>query len=181
MTTINLYQNQQEIQEKLAARSASSGFIFSIGILIVTIMVWGGLKVAVSILDKKNFELASNVEQERINLASFGNIENIVDLQIRLEQIKNNLQIKDNAVNRKQATSILDHLGSDISSGIVVSEYKYDNDSNKVTLMLSANNFTDASRQILNLKTSNYFSNVNLIGISRGVKAIAASVEMSVK
>jgi phosphopantetheine adenylyltransferase len=181
MTTINLYQDQKKDQKDFSYRAATSGFIFSLSILIITILALVVLKFAVSILDRQNEALVINIQNEKNSMAGLSNLEQIVDMQTRLKQIKNNLQINNNQVSRIQMTQMLDHFGTEVNAGIVVSSYKYEDSSNKISLTFNANNFSDAARQILSFKDSEYFTNVNLAKISRGEKSISCDIEMNIK
>ena len=78
-------------------------------------------------------------------------------------------------------TKVLDNVGAEINSGVVISSYKYEDGKNKITMVFDAKNFSDAARQILNFKDSNYFTSVVLTSISRGTEKISFSVELSVK
>ena len=181
MTTINLYQNQQKEQKSFSFRAANSGLLFSLSIFTITIVTLIGLKFAVFLLNKQNEALITAVQKEKESMIGLSNLEQVVDMQARLKQIKDNLQIKNSQVSRIQMTQILDHLSSEVNAGIVISSYKYENDKNKVTLTFNANNFSDVARQILNFKSSDYFTNINLTKISRGEKSIPCDVEMNVK
>ena len=181
MTTINLYQNQQKEQKGFFSALAKNGLFFSLSILVVIILVLFGLKFAASLLSKQSGSLAANVQKEKESMLGLGNLEQIVDLQTRLKQIKDNLQIKNSQVSRIQMTQVLSYFGAEVNAGITVSSYEYKSDKNKIDLTFNANNFSDAAQQILNFKESNYFTNVNLIGISRGEKSITCDIEMNVK
>jgi len=181
MTTINLYQNQQEKQRKSSSKLGSGGFFFSLGIFIVTLLALAGLKFAVSLLAKQNEALATTIQAEKESMAGLSNLEQIVDMQTRLKQIKNNLKIENNQVTRTKMTQVLDHLSAETDARIAVSTYKYENNDSKITLTFEASNFSDIARQILNFKGSDYFTNVNLIKLSRGVKSISCSIEMNIK
>ncbi len=178
MTTINLYQSQEE-KKGISSRAANGGFLFSLSMLIVTLLALGGLKIAASVITKNSSALAETIKIESEGLTGFGDLEQIVDLQSRLEQIKNNLNIKNGKVSLVQMTDVLDHLGAELSSNVTVSEYILKD--GKITVTIDTNNFNDAARQIQNFKKSTYFTNVELKRISRGKLAINTEIEMSIK
>lgn len=180
MTTINLYQKQEE-QQKFYSKAANKGLLFSLGVLVLTFALLAGLKFASFLLNKQNESLLTTIQTEKEGLAGLNNIEQVVDMQTRLKWIGDNLQIKSGKVLRPQMTQILDHVSAEINAGTILSSYKYENGSSKISLALESNNFNDAARQILNLKASDYFTNVNLVEISRGEKAISYEVEMGIK
>lgn len=179
MTTINLYQNQEEQQQKNSARAANSGFFFSLGILVLTLAALFVMKFYVANLVDSNKKLAEEVKQQNENLSGVNSLQRILEMQTRLAQIKTNLDIKDSAVRKLKMTDVLDSLERDLSSGVVVTEYSFDD--NKVKVAFAANNFNDAARQILNFKKSTYFTDVALGSVVRGEKNIQSEVTMSVK
>lgn len=177
MTTINLYQSQQATEKKNGSGSGNGGLFFSIGILVVTLLVLGGLKFAVSNLNQKNQTLEEDVKSESKSLAGLSELNRIVDLQTRLEKIKDNLQVEDGNAKITQMTEVLDHLGGDLGKGVVVSAYEYNAGNIKVTF--SGNSFNEVSRQILDFKKSNYFKDVNMTDIKRSEKKIDCDVSMN--
>ena len=181
MTTINLYQNQKKEQKGFSYMAASSGLVFSLSILVITILALIGLKFAVSLLSNQSESLATTIQKEKESMIGLSSLEQIVDMQTRLKQIKNILQIKNSQVSRIQMTQTLDQMGTEVNAGIVVASYKYEKDNNKITLTFNANNFSDAARQILSFKDSDSFTNVTLTKISRGEKAISCDIEMNLK
>ena len=181
MTTINLYQDQPKKQKSISQRIIGSGLFFSMSLLVIVILVFIGLKIFVYFLDGQNENLMDVIQKEKTSLTGIGNLEQVVDTQTRLKEIKDNLQIKNNQVSRTQMIQVLGYMEAEINNGIVVSSYMYENDKNKVTLKFDANNFNDAAQQILGLKDSDHFTNVNLLKINRGEKAISCEVEMNVK
>lgn len=178
MTTINLYQNNSENEKKTFSSGSNGGFFFSLGILIVTLLVLFGLRFYNPRLEAKNEALANSVVAENTKLVGLKNLEQIIDMQRRLNEIKNNLKISDGSVTRKEMVLILDKFGLDVNKGTVISEYAQSE--NKITVKFDVNNFSDASKQIFSFKKSDYFTNVNLLNISRGEKGVSCEVEMSV-
>lgn len=179
MTTINLHQNRQEDQARFSVKSGNSGFVFSLGILVITLLILAGLKLYVPFAEGNEKVLADTVLAENNKLVGLKSLEKIVDTQQRLNEIKNNLQLKDGNVTRLEMTKILDHLSSDLNPGVVVSDFKYETD--KVTVSFDANNFSDVAKQILNFKKSDYFTEVNLSSINRKENTINSTVTMKIK
>lgn len=180
MTTINLHQNQQNDQSSFSGKGGNSGFIFSLLILVVTLLALAGLKYYVTYLAAQNKALVDNISVENSKLAELKSLENLIDMQNRLKEIKKNLNIsEDGSVNRLEITKVLKYMSSDLNRGIVVSEFKYAPD--KTSVSFNATNFSDVSKQIFNFKNSDHFANVVVTKIDRGEKAIACSVDMIVK
>jgi hypothetical protein len=178
MTTINLYQNDEN-EKRIASQSMNGGFMFSIAILVVTLLVLTGLKVYNPMVAKKNVALAETIDVENTNLVGLTTLDQLVDTQNRLSVIKSTLEIENGAVKRTEMTKILDELSSDMNKGLSITSYGYTD--NKVTANFSAGNFNDASKQIFSLKNSDYFSNVNLQSISRGEDSVLFNIEMEIK
>ena len=178
MTTINLHQSEQTEKSKF---SSKSGLFFTVGIFACTVLFLAGLKISVNMLQKQNEDLKTQIADENKKLTGLNSIKQVADMQVRLKAIKDNLKIENGQVSRIQMSQILDYVGNNInSSGIFLASYKYTED-NKIELSLNANSFSDAAKQILNFKNSEYFSNVVLSKISRGEKYIEFDVNMNIK
>lgn len=178
MTTINLYQSQEERQNSLGG--FNKGLFFSLGILIITLLVLVGLKISVQVLKKQNEKALAKVQAENANIVTFKNLDQVVDMQTRLEKIKEHLQIENNKVSLPLITEILNDLGTDIGKGVVVSSFQYDNDG-KILLEFNSSNFSDVAQQVFNFKSSNNFTNVSLGKIKREEGNISCAIEMKVK
>lgn len=180
MTTINLYQDQQEIQKKLASNSGyfSSGVIFSLGILIATLLVFLGLKFYVSMAEKKNVKMSEEIGTQTSSLASLSDLERVIDLQKRTQLVKDNLKIENGSVLGVQMTKVLDDFERSIDRNVIVSNFAFD-ESGKIKITFEANNFSDISRQIIKFKSSENFKSVILDKIGRKEKNISCDVEIS--
>lgn len=177
MTTINLHQTEQTEQTKVG----NGGLFLALGILICTLLVLAGFKIAASTLQKQNQTLLTQIEAEKSSLIAMNNVKQVADMQARLAQIKNNLQIKNGKVSLMPMTQILGYVGDSInSSGVFLGSYKYE-EGNKIQLTINAVSFSDAAKQIFNLKNSKYFSNVSLADINSEGKYIRCDVDMSIK
>jgi hypothetical protein len=177
MTTINLYQNEQSEQKS----TSKGGLFFTLGIFICTLLVLVGLKIAVGVIQKQNETLKTQIDTEGKSLVGLSNIEQVADMQARLAQIKDNLQINNGQVSRVPMTQILGYVGDSIdSTGVFLTSYKYE-EGNKISLSLNTSSFSDAAKQIFNFKNSKYFSDVSLDKITRGEKYITLDVSMSLK
>lgn len=179
MTTINLHQNQQNNQSNFSGKISNNGFIFSLIILAVTLLVLVGVKLYVPFMENRISALDDTISVEKNKLVGLKSLEQVIDMQNRLKEIKTNLQITNNAVTRLEMTKIFDNLGGDLNKGVVVSEFNYDPE--KITVSFEASNFNDLAKQILNFKKSSYFADVNVLSVSRGEKNIVCTVAMNVK
>lgn len=181
MTTINLHQDEQIEKKKFSSVSSRSGFFFASSIFICMLLALAGLKIAVSSIQKQNIGLKTEIEAENKDLKGLDNLKQVADMQARLSQIKNNLQIDKGKISLIPMTQILGYLGTDINSaGVFLSSYKYE-EGNKISLTFNANSFSDVAKQVFNFKNSKNFYNVSLDKISRNEKYIVCDVSMNVK
>jgi competence protein ComGC len=179
MTTINLYQKHKEpVDGPALNKDENGGLIFSISILVVTIVVAIALEIYVPNAEKKNDALDKKIEAENVNLAGLKQLEQITDTKRRLEAISGNLEIKNGKVGRTEMSQILSNLSEDMSKGAFVSQYAYAN--GKVVVKMMANNFNEVSRQIFNFKKSTNFSDINVLRVARGEDNVEFDVEMRI-
>lgn len=181
MTTINLQQNQEQNKQKISARTANGGFWFSLAILVLTVLALFGIRFYIASVVAQNKTLTDTAAQQNKNLAGENTLQRILDMQTRLAEINKNLSIKDNVVGKLVMTEVLDNLEKDMNSGVVVSSFMYDRDSNSVKVSFDAHNYNDSGRQILNFKKSEYFKDASLGQISRSEKGVNADVDMQLK
>ena len=178
MTTINLHQSQEKEQSGFS-NQRNGGFIFSVGIIVVTILIMAGLKLYIPSLVAKNDALAADIVTEKSKLVGLKSLENVIDIQNRLKEISSNLQITNGEVKRLEMTKMLDNLSFEMNKNIVVSSLKYDG--TKVTVSLESNNFSDIAKQVFNFKTSDKFSDVGVVKLDRNEKNITCDVAMNIK
>lgn len=179
MTTINLYQNQAEKENQMSIRGDNKGFFFSIGILGLTLLVLLGFKLYVPIAQKANLELDASIVSENTKLVGLKDLEQIVDTQKRIEEIKKNLIIADGKVSRVEISKIIDMIAAEMINNVVVSNLDYKD--GKISIDFVATNFNDVSRQIFNFKNSANFSGVSLANLSRQDDGINFSMDMNLK
>jgi hypothetical protein len=179
MTTINLQQNSQGEKQNFLAKGGNSGFIFSAGILIVVLLALAGVKYYVPYAAAQNQVLIASIAAENDKLVGLKSLENVVDMQNRIEQIRNNLLILDNKVTRPGISQILDKMSGDLISGVAVSDFKYTEDA--ISVSFESTNFSDAAKQVASFKQSKNFSDAKLATIERKENVITSTVEMRIK
>ncbi|EKE19324.1 MAG: hypothetical protein ACD_9C00051G0014 [uncultured bacterium] len=180
MTTINLYQKHKDSGEGTALnKSGNSGFIFSLSILIITVVVAVGLKIYIPSAENKNEALSKRVEAESSSLVGLKKLEQISDTKKRLAEISSNLEIKNDKAERMEVSQTLNNLAADMIKGSYISQYTYTD--GKVVVKMMSNNFNSVAKQILNLKKTTYFSDVNVLKVSRGEESVEFDVEMKIK
>ncbi|MDD5463666.1 MAG: hypothetical protein PHP62_00795 [Candidatus Moranbacteria bacterium] len=177
MTTINLHQTQQEDNSFL--KSGNKGMFFSLGILAVVLLVLVALKFYIPFVEGKNNALAEAILVENGKIVNLKSLEVAMDTQDRLTEIKKNLEIKNENVTRLDVTNVLDYLSGDMSSGVFVSEFKYEQE--KVLVSFEADNFNNLAIQIFNLKNSKYFNEINITDVARDEEGITCNIEMKIK
>lgn len=179
MTTINLYQNQAERESQLSAKSVNGGFFFSLGILILTLLLLLGVKIYVPMAQAEIEELDGEIASENTKLVGLKDLESIIDNQKRITEIKNNLKIVNGKVSKIEMSNVIAMIAGEMNNKVFVSSFKYDKDKT-INLDLSTGNFNDASMQIFNFKKSDRFKDVVLSSLSRKEAAVSFSVKMKV-
>lgn len=181
MTTINLHQNQDNKSGGAYSQTANGGFIFSLAILIATVATLYGLRFYIKSVQKENANLAANVAEQNKSLAGVNSLQRVLDMQGRLDAIKANLEIKDNKAGKLMMTEVLTALEKEMNSGVFISSYDFDNESKILKVSIESLNYNDAARQLLNFKQSDYFTGVELEGISKGDSGISSQIRMAIK
>lgn len=179
MTTINLHQNQEDVQKKMSAKTANGGFIFSLAILFLTIGSLYATRFYKGMIITENEELSNKVASDNQNLAKINSLQKVVDMQSRLALIKENLGIEKGKVEVLKMTEILDALERDMTSGVVIKSYEFDNENKEVNVSFLALNYNDAAKQLFAFKQSKYFTGASLETITREESGIVSEVKMS--
>ncbi|GBE17237.1 hypothetical protein BMS3Abin15_01076 [bacterium BMS3Abin15] len=160
MANINLSQSVREEKSSQQKRGIiDKGTSISLTILILTFLVFGGIKMYNIILGNK---IAGADKQIDAQLAEINDSDanRIVDFQSRLDQIKSNINSKRNP------NEMLDKVGRIMVQGAYLESYNYGESDSQISLNIVANGFEDMAKQILNLK--NEFGDADLISNSRG-------------
>lgn len=180
MTTINLHQDQQQKQPLFSEKASNRGLIFSIGILIVTFLAWGGLNFYLPKLIANNAKLDAQINQDNAKIVELKNLELTIDMRNRLKEIKNNLGINDkNMVTTLDVSKVLNDLSGDLNVGVVVSKFEYKGDGT-VIVSFDSTNYSDVAKQIASFKRSDNFSEVVFGSVTRNEKYIGTTVSMKV-
>lgn len=175
MTTINLYQPSQKENQAGNGFRIGGNFVFSLGILIVTLLALGGLKIAVMFLNDRNDTISKELIAQKSSISGQENIQHVLDVQTRLAQVKINLDMHKNY----DTNGIITNLGAEMANGVVVSSFS--NTNKKLDVIFDGTNFSDISKQLYNLRNSKNFTNVNLKGITRNEKGISMEIEMELQ
>ena len=143
----------------------------------MTILMLIAIKIALPLFENRNQAVLADIQKEKNNLVELSN--EVMDMQTRVDQIRDNLQIKNGKILRLGMAEVLSNLEKDSIAGVAVSLYKYEDD--KATVTFVSNNFNDIAKQILNFKKSEYFENVNVVSVDGKEKYMTCVIEMSVK
>jgi hypothetical protein len=170
MTSINLYQDSAQQGGEKKTNIINGGFIVSLGLLIVTLLVLGGLKIYSGILEKQNVDITAQIQTERTSTSGNSALDKITDFKKRVDSITTDIASKE------YVKDILGNVASTMVAGTMLTNFAYD--SGKVTTIMNVDNFQDVAKQISSFKQSTHFSNVSVTGITRGEKGIALSTEM---
>ena len=184
MTNINLYQDDQEIKKRLEANTKffSGGVFFSLMLVVLTLLVFVGLKFYVSLVEKDNAAALQEAENSKNSVIQLGALGEVIDVQTRLQHIKDNLKIVNGEVSSVQIANVLDNFEKDINNSVVVSNLNY-KDSGKIEITFESNSYSEISRQIMNFKNSKNLKGVNLTGIAKNEKTgnVKCDLEMYIK
>lgn len=152
---------------------------FSIIIFLVVFSIIGlaymGLKIGASVVEKKNVSLREQILSSVQELNGSKSVDDVIDLQVRLGEIKNSLAVKaDNDV-----VAILDKVSKSVMPGIIFSSYT--ETGKKVAISLRSSNFDSVSKQIYNFKQAEFVSSVEVKSLDRDAKGIKCDIEVNLK
>lgn len=171
MTSINLYQNPSEQGGGQKESIFNGGFIVSLSLLVVTLLVLGGLKIYSSMVAGQNVAITAQIQQEKASISGNSKLDRITDFQNRVNAITADINSKE------YIKDVLGNVSASLVSGIAATNFSYD--SGAVTLTMNADGFQNVAQQILSFKQSPHFANVSVSNISRGDKAISFTVAMA--
>lgn len=144
MPGINLSQSYNASAKAVAKKSASDkGFIVSIIVLIITLLVYGGLKLATQSYSSKKAGVEEQISAVR-NSLSGGEVERVADFQKRMDNIDS--RFTSEASPNEKLNAIADAM---VAGSVATSIESSDS---TVTAIFKVDNYQTASKQILGLK-----------------------------
>lgn len=173
MTTINLYQEGQQQEENKKNSMISGSFVFSIALLVLVMLVYGGVKLFSNSFDKKNKAILADIEVQKNGIAGEKELVAVVDFQERMDKIKKTV------ASRVDAKTIIQNVALEMVGGVRLTDYTYTD--KLISLNFSADNYQLVAREILNFKKSENFTGVGLVSINRAEKAVVFKLEMNRK
>jgi hypothetical protein len=173
MTTINLQQEGQRAELVGSAGKASTSLIFFAVIAVTFSVVWGGLTLASSSIEKKNNALKTQIEATSTSLNERKLVDEVFDLQARLGLIKSNLATK------PDLRGVLDKIAKVVIPGIVFSTYSTKD--KEVIITMKGSNFDLISKQIFNFKRADFSAGAEVVNIERDDKGVKCQVALHLK
>ncbi len=164
MANVNLYSTEQSNQV-VNARKASMGssLMFSLGVVLLTLCIYGGMKIWSAQVDAKTMEVDDQIASVQAELTVTSDESDAVhDTFLRLKHIQEGMG----------ESLILPSLGSvekNILKGVVLSGYSYEGEkSSNITLDGDATDANALLQQVSRFRDSGEFSNVRLetVGLS---------------
>lgn len=155
MTGINLSQPEQK---KVHPRFFDNGTLTGIALLVITLCVFGGLRWYIGSLEKQNQSLDVLLAEKKNELQG-ENVDRLADVNSRITHLTLNPT--------KDAKDILMKLEEVIIPAVALTSLRYDNESSKISLEATTNNFKDLAQQIQILKSTEIFSLVRMDEVVR--------------
>ncbi|HBP01359.1 MAG: hypothetical protein UY41_C0013G0010 [Candidatus Moranbacteria bacterium GW2011_GWE1_49_15] len=176
MTNINLYQaSTEKTQEQKRAMVADGGFIWSLGILLLVLLSYGGLKVVSGNFEKRIESVKAETESENQTFAG-SDLDRIADFQLRTDEAVRSISSK------SDINGIFVSLEDAVVKGVSVNSFSYKGEGSlKVDMMMTASDFPTVAKQILSLKESGSFSNVSVSGMQREENGIGFDISANYK
>ncbi len=173
MTTINLHQDKKREEMNNKASKMNTSLVFSLVVAVLFVASWVGLVYGKYYFEKKDAQLKIQIENESEELNGKKNIDDVIDLQERLKQIKSNLDSK------IETNDVLNKVAANTISGVVFTSYS--NVGKKVSVSLRATNFNDISKQLFNFKQADFVTSVSVAGVTRVKDGIDCDIEIVIK
>jgi hypothetical protein len=150
MPNINL---ASEDVSKNYSNPAGKSLSFSIAVLILTILLYGGFIIANGVLSSKIKTVQGEYTAEYNKFLS-GNGNEIIDFKNRSEAAGK--MIAEN----KSTADILSRIESSMLPSVYINSLEYNKSSQTVTLQCIGDNFTTVAKQILSFKQNDFFAAV---------------------
>lgn len=171
MPGINL---SQPIVERSAAVGGPSGrgrwIVF--GVLLLTVAIWGVLRVTIVSYDKKIMALGQQVEEHKANLSG-DEVNQVADIDARLLLVNEGL-------NKKVAPqSILTELERVVLPANYLMAFDYDNERGIVLIKGIAPGYKEVAQQLMAFKASGSFSDTKVAALTREKKDVTKSGDIS--
>lgn len=171
MTGINLYQDSTQSGPSKKEGIVNGGFIVSLSLLFITLVVWGALKLYSGILERQNTALINQIQQEKKSITGNSELDRVTDFQKRVEEISQTEAAK------KYVKEVVGKVAAGMVAGSVLTSFS--DEDGRVILAIRTDGFQTVARQILSFKKSGNFDNVSVDSINRGEKDIVLNLKMT--
>lgn len=174
MANINLYQNPDDLLKKSKKNDFFGGTLFwSVGVLLVTLLIFLGLKLTNDNFRKTNEGLNKHVE-EMTGSFSGGDVDRVVDFVDRVDFIDKNISAKVNIVD------ILRAIEKDMVKGVkmIAYDYEIDVDGNvKSGMTFESDDFLKVAKQVLSFKNEDIFKDVVVMDVKKVEQKIEFKID----
>ncbi len=160
MPGVNLSQSIVEKSSYQAKSGGEKGRLIIIGLFLLSLLVWGGVRAGIFSYDKKIMAVQQEIEEKK---AGFGGsvVNNIADVDARLALIN---QKKTDQVYPK---TVLTGLEATILPANRLRSFEYDFEEHKISITGEAPGYKEVAQQLMAFKTSPFFSNTIVSNLSR--------------
>lgn len=171
MPGINLSQSSSASGAAVAKKSsADKGFLISIAILIITLLIFGGLRLTAGAYSSKKAGIENQIKAVRDELSG-KEVERVADFQQRINNIHSNFSAE------SAPNDMLAGVAGAMVSGSVATSIS--SASGGASAVFTVDSYQTAARQILGLKNSG-FSRVKISKIDRSSEGkISISVDLA--
>lgn len=160
MTNINLSQSTQGVEGgQKKSKPVDKGLRISLAILVVTLLIFGGLKLWSTLIASKQESVNEQINKEAKSLEG-EDVDRVVDIQQRM------IIIGENIASKQDPNEILSNVSGSLVSGSVLTSLSATSDT--VELEVTSENFFTTAKQVLSFKKSDYFKSVSISGITVG-------------
>ncbi len=160
MPGVNLSQSTEGGSVYQAKSGSEKGRLVVFLVFFMTLVFWGGARVASSVYDKKNATRQQQIQEKKVSFAD-STVNNIADVDARLSLI----------TQKKEGQVYPNDILAAIEGGILPTNYlvlfHYDFQTNVITIEGGAPGYKELSQQLMAYKTSPRFSNVFISSVSK--------------
>ncbi|EKE16530.1 MAG: hypothetical protein ACD_11C00004G0028 [uncultured bacterium] len=174
MANINLYQNPDDLLKKSKKSDFFGGTLFwSVGVLLITLLIFVGLKLTNNNFRKTNEDLNKKVE-EMTSSFSGGDVDRVIDFVDRTDFIDKNISSKINVIEIFQA------IEKDMVKGVKMTVYDYEIDAEKgvkSSMTFESDDFLKVAKQVLSLKNDAMFRDVVVMDVKKVEQKIEFKID----
>ncbi|MCK9378987.1 MAG: PilN domain-containing protein [Candidatus Moranbacteria bacterium] len=160
MVNINLHKDEKGEGKIYEASFWKSGAFLAAVILFVTVAIYGAQLAYKQKLIADEKAITEEIASKRNSLGSTALVD-VKDFDQRISGVSNNLSQK------VYPDDILAYIEDFMIRNVYINTYAYDDTKKEVSIGAVADNFNIVASQLLNIKKSEKFSNINISGTNR--------------